>query len=160
MFITAFIFGTLSAFFAVMLEIVALDTSRVHETTSVTLTLGTLITLLTIALIEEGSKYLFLRQHFLRSYATKSPTMNTVFALVLGFGGGFTAVEAAFIFSGGTPDNFLWLLGILFVHVATAFILTMFLKYPEKRSPGAFFLPLAFAILIHFCYDVFLSLSL
>ena len=161
MLITAFIFGTLSAFFAVIFEIITLDLSYIHDYSSVTLAFSSLVLLMAIALIEESAKYLFLRQYLLRSFETITLTLKQSLALGLGFGFGFSALEATIILSGSLETNSVHgLISIFLVHILTTFILIAFLRYPHKRRVAAFFLPLFLAILVHFSYDAFVSLAL
>jgi RsiW-degrading membrane proteinase PrsW (M82 family) len=161
MFIPAFIFGTLSAFFAVIFEIIALDLSHIHDYSSVTLALSSLALLMAVALIEEGAKYLFLRQYLFRYFETVTLTLGQSLPLGLGFGFGFSAIEAAVILSGDfQTESALGLISIFLVHILTTFILVTFLRYPHKRLATAFFFPLFLAILAHFSYDTFVSLVL
>ena len=160
MLLTSFIFGTLAAFFAIILEIVTLDLSHLSDYSSLTLAFSSLVLLMAVALIEEGSKYLFLRQYLLRYFAAVPLTPRQALSLGLGFGVGFSAIEAAFIISRKTGTNdLLWLSGIFLVHIAAALIFVFFLKHPEKRNFSAFFLPLFLTVLIHFLYDTILSMA-
>lgn len=161
MLITAFIFGTLSAFFAVIFEIIALDLSHIHDYSSVTLALSSLALLMAVALIEESAKYLFLRQYLFRSFETITLSLKQTIILGLSFGFGFSALEAAVILSGSLEtDSVRGLISIFLVHILTTFILVAFLRYPHKRLATAFFFPLFLAILVHFSYDAFVSLAL
>jgi RsiW-degrading membrane proteinase PrsW (M82 family) len=161
MLITAFIFGTLSAFFAVIFEIITLDLSRIHDYSSITLAFSSLALLIAVALIEESAKYLFLRQYLFRSFETITLSLKQAITLGLGFGFGFSALEATVILSGNLgTDSVRGLISIFLVHIITTFILVAFLRYPNKRQTTAFFLPLFLAILVHFFYDAFVSLAL
>lgn len=160
MFLTPFIFGTLAAFFAIIIEIVTLDLGHLSDYSSPILAFSSLALLMAVALIEECSKYLFLRQYLIRYSTAILLTPKQIFSLGLGFGSGFSTIEAAFIISQKMEiSSFLWLSGILFVHITTVLILVSFLKRPEKRVFSASFLPLFLAISVHFLYDAILSMA-
>lgn len=152
------IFGVLSASFALLIELTVLNLGALHRYDSLTFDFSSLTLLALVAVIEESSKYLFLRQYLLRFFSGTPLRQNQVLGLGLSFGAGFASLEVAFSLSGGATENSLfWLLGNLLLHSATGLIILFFLKYDEKRLLSAAAIPLALSIVIHLLYNSALS---
>lgn len=158
---TVFIFGLLAASFALVLELVLLNLSSLHDYSSLSFDFSSLGIVVLAALIEEGSKYLFARQYLSRFFA--SITLGTLQLLIVGFffGAGFAAIEMAFaLFGNPAQSDLLRILATALLHIATSLIILFFLKNEAGRSFGRFFLPLGLAFALHVLYNITLAFSL
>lgn len=159
--LTVFIFGLLAASFALVVELVALNLSSLHDYSSLAFDFSNLGILATAALIEEGSKYLFVRKYLARFFA--GITLDTLKLLVIGFffGAGFATIEVAFALSGNpAQSDLLRILATALLHIATSLIILFFLKNEAGRPLGRFFLPLGLAFALHLIYNITLSFGL
>ena len=156
MYLTPFIFGALSASFALLIELVVLNLDHLQEFSSPTFDASSLLLLVAVALIEELGKYLFLRQYLLRYFKATSISLKTALYLGFFFGSGFSSLEVAFASADQTiPLAFFPLLGIVLIHILTSLILVSFLRFQNKQF-SSFILPLILATLVHFFYNSFL----
>lgn len=160
---TVFIFGLLAASFALLLELVILNLSSLHDYSSVPFDFSNLSILALAALIEEGSKYLFVRTYLSRFFEGLNIDPLKLLALGAFFGAGFAAIEVTLSLS-GNPDpsssDLLHILATAVLHVATSLVILFFLKDAARRSLGALFLPLSLAFALHMLYNVTLSFGL
>lgn len=163
MLFTVFIFGLLAASFALLLELVILNLSSLHDYASLPFDFSNLSILATAALIEEGSKYLFVRTYLDRFFGNLNLDTLKLLALGLFFGGGFAAIEVTLSLSGNptpTPNELFHILATALLHVTTSLVILFCLKDAPRRSLGEIFLPLSLAFSLHLLYNLTLSWSL
>lgn len=139
-FITLIIFGALSAGFALILEGVAISLPGIADSSFTALSptsfvgdfsLAVFGFFVLVALIEETSKYLFLRQYLLR-FAAPRPSLDDAWPWVgLVFGGGYAAVEIALALKGDVTPPLPLLGGILLLQLATSLALARLLRRPR-----------------------------
>lgn len=153
-FIAIILFGILSASFALAIELLATGLSSVSLVSLETLSFRALSILAGIALIEEASKYVFLKQYASRFLISgiDRPALRRAVLLGAGFGIGFAIPELFLIYSGAMASPALAYIGTAGLHMATsiAFAISI-LSFAEKRL--AAFLILAAAILLHLSYN-------
>jgi len=163
MLFTVFIFGLLAASFALLLELVILNLSSLHDYSSLPFDFSSLSILALAALIEEGSKYLFVRTYLSRFFEGLDLDTPKLLTLGLFFGAGFSAIEVTLSLS-GTPtpssNDLLRILATALLHVATTLAILFFLKEAGRRSLGGIFLPLSLAFALHLLYNLTLSRGL
>jgi hypothetical protein len=148
-YIIAFIFGLLSAFAALLLELFYLswtiDISNINATTAFN---PTFLSLLILALIEETAKIVF----FLRSIRFNTLSGNT---LLVGtaFGSGFASLEyfALSQMSATLSGPFF---GILLIHIFTSILIVTLLR--DNPSKNRILATLLLVTLIHFGYNILL----
>lgn len=151
-FIAIILFGILAASFALALELLATGLSSVSLVSLETLSFKVALVLSGIALIEEVSKYIFLRQYALRFFATNKSAIKNAVLLGAGFGIGFAAPEIFLMQSGAIASPAMAFIGTAGLHMATssAFAITLF-SFSERRFSS--FLILSAAILLHLFYN-------
>jgi RsiW-degrading membrane proteinase PrsW (M82 family) len=144
--------GVLASCFALILEIILLP-SGFSLSQSISLTLFTALVLASLALIEEGAKYLFLRQ-YIRRFSDQSGTTGLFFLSLL-FGASFSLLELGLSLQNALPWLLLPMLGRTLLHIVTSYTLLSFIVRP---FPTALFkkivLPILVATLIHFVYNI------
>ncbi len=151
--ITILLFGILAASFALIFELLLPGLDPASLMSSETLFPQTLIILLGIALIEESSKYIFLRQYALRFLLAKQLLAKNIFLLGISFGVGFSTLEILLIQNEMLAFPYLAALGTACLHIATSIIFAFsLLSSVEKRFPS--FLVLLIALLLHTLYNV------
>jgi hypothetical protein len=152
--IAIILFGILAASFALALELLATGLSSVSLSSLETLSLKALLILAGIALIEEASKYVFLRQYASRFFVAGigKPALLTASLLGAGFGIGFAVPEIFFLYSGAIASPALAFIATAGLHLATsiAFAISIF-SFSERRFSA--FLILSAAILLHLSYN-------
>ena len=152
-----FIYGTLSALFALVAEIMSgaflpkagLSAIRSAAVSSLPVLISTIIVL---ASIEELVKYFVLRKTL-----KAMNDIRTVPASLL-FGIGFAATELGLLFAMEQPSTqtaLLPVLGILIIHVVTAVIYGYGVRHGSGRSEA---LPIILGISIHAAYNLVLAL--
>lgn len=156
----ALIFGVLGASFALLLELVFLNITHLYNYTSFVFDFSSLSLLAATALIEEGSKYLFLRQ-----YLVRFPDSSRIFSLALlsavVFGLGFASLESVLALSTGPISrDSLFLLGTTLLHIITSIIIVLFLRQGSKTLSQILLFPLFIAFFLHFLYNAALSFLL
>ncbi len=151
--ITILLFGMLAASFALIFELLLSGVNPAFLIISETLTFKTLVALLGIALLEEVSKYIFLRQYALRFLLAKKLLAKNIFLLGISFGVGFSALEILLIQNEMLAFPYLASLGTACLHIATSIIFAFsLLSSAEKRFPP--FLVLLIALLLHTLYNI------
>ena len=156
-----FIFGLLGACFALIIELIVLDPSALSGEMTFTFTLSGLAVLFAAALIEEVSKYLFLRQYLLRFLASASLNIRQILTAGCFFGIGFASLEMILALYGEIETSPLpGLIGIFSIHTLTSLVIVFLLRHPEKRLSTGFFVPIALAVIIHLLYNSILSFVL
>ncbi len=152
----AIIFGILGASFALLLEMVFLNVTHLYDYTSLTFDFSSFALIATTALIEEGSKYLFLRQYLIR-FNTSLTTFRTTLLSALCFGLGFASLEGILALTTGPLSQDSWfLLGTTLLHIATSILLLAFLRRSQSLLFGLVF-PLSLAFFLHALYNTVLS---
>ena len=144
-FVTLFIFGLLSAIAALLLELLATSFAIDAPTLlSQTAFVPSTSLLFILAIIEEGSKILFLLQAKKRSFL-HSPLMGGI-----GFGLGFASLEYFTLsFLVTLPGGPFY--GMLLIHLVTSLILSSIIT--KTSSKQVFFLVFLSLSVIHFLYN-------
>lgn len=153
------LFGILAASFALILETLGASLFSLSPQIG-GFSLKALLVLLSVAFIEESSKYIFLRQYAQRFFTRVRPVLKGSFLLGTLFGIGFALLEAFFLLNIAAPHPFFIFLRTAAVHIITsvAFALFIFssLNPSEWRfSPRSLVL---FAIIFHTLYNLSLFL--
>lgn len=160
MLFSVFIFGFLSALLALILELVLIPPETFPEMTALTWSLGAVLILTLIALIEETCKYLLLTQYFIRFSRERLLVTSQKIFLGFVFGLGFASLELALAYYNTLLFTFnSGLLGIIFLHSMTTLTL-IFLPAWFRDTKTKILLPLGTAITLHLCYNVLLSFVL
>ena len=150
--ILALLFGIFSAAFALILELVFLSFSTNPLIPVVALFEGSSLTpfltfsLIAAAVIEEASKFLFLRQYYIRFPS------HPIFLPALFFGLGFASVEVFLAFQ-NSVYSFAFV-GSIALHIATSFLLAFFLRRSLTPLAVSSILAIALAILAHIAYNL------
>lgn len=169
-FIVIILFGALASSFALILELLSVSLFSLSDQTlftAIPFTLGgafsfkVIFILLSIACIEEASKYIFLRQYSLRFFPRAGTSFNSSIILGTLFGLGFALLEILFVLHTPTLPSSFTLPGILGVHIATSVAFALFLfssstpspQEPKKRQFGALSL-ISAAIIFHTLYNL------
>jgi hypothetical protein len=156
----AIIFGVLGASFALLLELVFLNATHLYDYTSLTFNFSSLFLIATTALIEEGSKYLFLRQYLIRFNARFS-RLRTALLQACCFGIGFASLEGALALSTGPLSQDSWfIVGTTLLHVTTSIIIATFLRRGSSSLLFNFIFPLTCAFFLHTLYNTALTFFL
>lgn len=149
------LFGILAASFALILE--TLGASLFSLSTQIEgFSFKTLLVLLSIAFIEESSKYIFLRQFAQRFIARIQPTPKNALLLGVLFGIGFSLLETFFLLNIAGSHPFLAFLKTTTVHIITSIIFALFL-FPSTNPSKWRFSPrslVLFAIIFHTIYNI------
>lgn len=152
--LSLFFFGLLAASFALVLEVALFDGFFFSPKTLMSVFL---LTAFGVAILEEGSKALFLRQYAFRFLSREHHQEDASFATSILFGAffglGFAAVEAAFLLWIFPSIFTLFFLGTVALHLLTSIILVRYyLKTPLPRfRPSLPFISLA--IFLHLLYN-------
>lgn len=156
------IFGILSSCFALVFELVALSLSSFSGQPLAlslfafgeTFSLATAFSLLGLALIEETSKYLFLRQYALRYLKDSLASLRGALLLGILFGLGFSSLEIALTVSAGEAASFFAPAGIAVIHILTSLGFAAYLFHFSPRRP--FFAPFLIlaATFLHALYNM------
>lgn len=152
-FITIFLFGILAAIFALIIELLLFGFIPDSLMISETLAFTNLVTLFGIALIEEVSGYIFLRQYALRFLSEKKWLAQDPLFLGVSFGIGFATLEILLIQNEMSKLPELAALGTAGIHIITSsmFAFTLFSSTTKHLSSG---LILVAATLLHTLYNV------
>lgn len=154
------IFGLLAASMAVIIEIITLGAPGVTSYPLSAINFSSIFALLAVAIVEEGTKYIFLRQYIRRFLQDRAPSLKTAVALGFAFGLGFASLEIAFILFDTTKAGVaLWpLTGILSLHIATSILLATVLSRTLKSSLFTLAPALGSVIGIHVLYNLAVSI--
>lgn len=169
-FIVIILFGALASSFALILELLSASLFSLSDQTFFTaipfaldgaFSFKTVFILLSIACIEEASKYIFLRQYSLRFFPRAGTSFNNSFILGTLFGLGFALLETLFVLNTSTFHSSFTVPGILGVHIATSIAFALFLfssstpspQEPKKRQFGALSL-ISTALIFHTLYNL------
>lgn len=152
--ITIILFGILAACFALALELLVTGISSVSLIGLATLSWKTLSLLAGIAIIEEASKYIFLRQYVSRFGlpAGEGPHLAKAALLGTAFGAGFVVPELFLLYSGAAPVPLLPVVTLISVHILTSLAFAAALFASRDRKRWVFF-SLAFAVFLHLSYN-------
>ncbi|OGI15039.1 MAG: hypothetical protein A3E38_03295 [Candidatus Moranbacteria bacterium RIFCSPHIGHO2_12_FULL_54_9] len=156
-FIFAIIFGALAGSFALILELVTLPGDALITGPSQYFAFGSIFTLLGVALIEETSAYLFLRQYALRYFPGTLASVRATLLSGLLFGIGFASLEIALILWNSSGWLVWPLFGILFIHIVTSLIFALFLLYFSQKRPWFAPAPIAGALVLHTLYNAIIA---
>ncbi|MGK2848679.1 MAG: hypothetical protein ACSLEX_01255 [Minisyncoccota bacterium] len=147
----AFVFGLLSACGALVLELLLIeDSSDILAT--FTLSFTGILPVLSMVLIEELSKFIFLRQYIRSCSHLSKTTLRHPFPAGIGFGIGFASLEILLMLN--TIHSVPWqsLLSITALHILTSNTLLVTLRLNARYSLLAFF-GLFLAITMHAVYN-------
>ncbi len=161
--ITLVVFGALAASFALLLELLVASLSSVPIALEGKFSFMVLLVIVGIAIIEEMSKYIFLRQYVRRFFTHTNPTLQT--SLILGalFGTGFAAIETAIAAAMPLPYSPLPFLATASIHITTSVAFAVFLltsaaprqsDAPAVRQHFPASWLIASAILLHTLYNL------
>ena len=156
-FIVALIFGALAGSFALALELVALPGDALITDPSQYFAFNSIFTLLGVALIEETSAYLFLRQYALRYFPNTLANIRETLLIGILFGIGFASLEIALILGSGSEWLFWPICGILFIHTVTGLIFALSLLYFSQKRPWFAPAPIAGALVLHTLYNAIIA---
>lgn len=110
-----------------------------------------------VALIEEGSKYFFVRNFLYTHREFNEPFDGIVYTVMVGMG--FATLENIFyVFNGGLSIAILRMFTAVPAHATFAVLMGFFLgkaKF-QQRKPGYGFIGLGIAVIFHGTYDYFL----
>lgn len=158
-YLTIAIFGLLAASMAVIIEIITLGAPGVTSYPISVINFSSVFSILAVASVEEGTKYLFLRQYIRRFLKDRALSLKTAALLGFAFGLGFASLEIAFILFGAPKAGMaVWpLVGILTLHTVTSILLAVVLSRSLKSR---LFTPLGVlgsVIGIHILYNLAVS---
>lgn len=153
-FMTIFLFGILAASFALIIELLLFVLMPASLMISETLAFTNLFALLGVALIEEVSKYIFLRQYALRFLSEKKLLIRNALLLGVSFGIGFSALEIVLIQNEMSRFPGLEPLGTAGVHIITSSMLASILLSAVTKRVSSGLIILVAAILLHALYNV------
>ncbi len=156
-FITIILFGGLAASFSLIIEILTSVLFPVSQTIALglspALSFTTFLAFLSIAGIEELSKYIFLRQYAKRFLSDFPSAITKSVLLGISFGLGFAALEIFLIWYNLTRLPLWALFGSAGLHIFTSVVFTVFLfSVAQKRFTRETLI--ALAIFSHLLYNV------
>lgn len=152
LFIVLLLFGFLSAVFALAIELLLTGIPSVALDTLAILSFQAIPILLSLALVEEGSKYLFLRQYARRFFTASKPLLRDTLLLGTTFGIGFALPEILLLQYAPLSPPLLAFVGTASLHILTSVALAIAIfSFSEKRR--ARFFVLAAVILFHTFYN-------
>jgi len=163
-FIMSLFFGVLAASFALITEMMVYTVATLPlalpPAFSVALpengfTLSGLLMLCGVALIEELSKLVFLRQYF-RRFSPSIATTQKAWLIGTAFGIGFSLIEIV-LASQDTMVPILNLVGIASIHIITSILFTLVLIRPKNTSITLIQM-LTAATILHTIYNIAVSL--
>lgn len=149
-FITSLLFGALSSSFALIVEILILINA---------LSFQNFFVILGAAIIEELSKYIFLKQYAKQFVITFPFTMTKALVLGTSFGLGFAVIELSLMsYKYQLATIPLWaMLGSASLHIITSIIFAIFLFFCPRRTlcqkRFTNLLAIALAIFLHILYN-------
>lgn len=152
-YITVFLFGILAATFALIVELLLPGWHLADLMISGTLDFTVLVALLGVALIEEGFKYIFLRQYALRFLPEKKVLIRDALLLGVSFGIGFSAIEMLLIQSEMSALYGFAPLGTAGIHITTSVLFAVALCSPLRKHFLSSF-ALAAAVIFHTLYNM------
>lgn len=156
------LFGILSASFSLFIELIAFSLSMLSGSLSSafspfafegTFSAMTLFSLLGVALIEETSKYIFLRQYALRYLREMSTSVRGALLLGTLFGLGFASLETFLTVQTGIGTPVFSLFGTAGIHIVTSLIFASYLLRFSRRpflAPGL----IATTVVLHTLYNI------
>lgn len=151
-FIIILLFGFLSAIFALALELLLTGAPSFALAHLQTFSLSTALILFSIALLEEASKYIFLRQYARRFFSASRPILSQALLLGATFGLGFALPEIFLMEREFLAPPVMAFAGTSFLHVLTSivFALSLFTSSLKRLSPLLLFLA---ATIFHMLYN-------
>lgn len=152
--LTALIFGILGASLALVIELVVLNLGGSLSSSTLLPNFSNLSTLALVALIEEGSRYLLLRQYLIRLTQDTLCSWQQALLTGLAFGIGFASIELVFLFSIESTPLFP-IIGIALVHVVLSVLFALSLT---KNLPLPAVLVFVFGVALHFAYNFLLTI--
>lgn len=157
------LFGTLAASFALIIELLIMNLFALPFTLEGAFSFKIVLSFLLLALIEEGSKYLFLLRY--RKYAPDKNafTFSTSLLTAILFGIGFSSLEIIFASQNLVVASLFPIVRTLLLHISTSLFLIYFL-FSRWQQEHSFALKgfgiLSSAILLHLMYNIFVFLTI